>query len=158
MKTVINQAVLFSILLILLGCTSGMSNTNPTNGLFSSSVNHTNLEYFDSTVFDESLSNAMKQTDDQIEVSVLTPFSSNNVPEHLDMWLTVIKENGGNVNMEPAETERNVIAIALTLYSVYQLVKKTVRYFPAKHYNATLLYRRTESGEALIEKVVFSHK
>jgi len=138
MKRVINQVVLFSILLILLGCTSGMSCPKTTNSLFSSSVNHTDFEYFYSTAFDESLSNAMKQTDDQIEVSVLTPFSSNNVPERLDTWLTVIKENGGNVNTEPAENERNVIAIALTLYSVYQLVKKTVRYFPAKHYNATL--------------------
>ncbi len=158
MKTLINQAVLFSILLILLGCIPGMSNTNPTNSLFRSSVNHTDLEYFDSTAFDESLSNAMKQTDDQIEVSVLTPFSSNNVPERLDTWLTVIKENGGDVNTQPAENERNVIAIALALYSVYQLVKKQVRYFPAKHYNATLLYRRAESGEALIEKIVFNQK
>jgi len=84
MKTLINQAVLFSILLILLGCIPGMSSTKTTNSLFSSSVNDTDLEYLDSTAFDESLSNAMKQTDDQIEVSVLTPFSSNNVPERLD--------------------------------------------------------------------------
>ena len=155
MKTLINNAVLFTILLILLGCIPG--NSNPT-GPIRAPVNHTALEYIDSTVFDKSLSNAMNQTDAKIEVSVLTPFSSNNVPDRLDEWLTVIKENGGKVNIEPAEGERNVVGIALALYSVYQLIEKQLRYLPAKNYHATLLYRRNANGEAMIEKIVFPHK
>ncbi len=156
MKT-INNTILFTILLILLGCIPGNSNPNPPSRLLNAPINHTALNYIDSTAFDESLSNAMNQTD-QIEVSVLTPFSSNNVPEHLDAWLTVIKENGGEVNIEPAANERNVVGIALALYSVYQMVKTQLRYLPARNYNATLLYRRNTNGEAMVETVVFSRK
>jgi hypothetical protein len=159
MKILINNAVLFTILFILVGCIPGNSNQkNPTSGLFKPLFNHTALEYIDSTAFDESLSNAMNQAEAKIEVSVLTPFSSNNIPERLDTWLTVIKENGGEVNTEPAENERSIIGIALALFSAYQLVKEQLRYLPAKNYHATLLYRRAESGDALIEKIVFTHK
>ncbi len=53
--------------------------------------------FFDSTTFDQSLSRAMNNKQAEIEVSVLTPFSSNNIPSRVDAWLTVIKEKGGNV-------------------------------------------------------------
>ncbi len=77
MKTLIKNAVLFTTLLILLGCTETRTEPTPST-----------LEYIDSAFFDESLSNAMKQKKGKIEVSILTPFSPNNVPERLDMWLT----------------------------------------------------------------------
>ncbi|MCK5524373.1 MAG: hypothetical protein KAI83_14670 [Thiomargarita sp.] len=120
------------------------------------------MEYFNSATFDESLSNAMKQENGKIEVSVLTPFSPNNVPERLDTWFTVIREKGGKVEVKPIDGERivaeEVASLILFLYSVYQLVETQLRYLPAENYNATLLYRRDESGEALVEKIVFSHK
>jgi hypothetical protein len=119
------------------------------------------LQYINSATFDESLSNAMKQEKGKIEVSVLTPFSPNNVPKRLDVWFTVIKEKGGEVEVKPIDDSRivaeEVASVILFLYSVYQLVKTQMRYLPAENYNATLLYQR-ESGEALIEKIDFTHK
>ncbi len=54
--------------------------------------------------------------------------------------------------------ERNVIAIAIALYSAYKIIEKQRRYLPAKNYNVTLLYQRNQAGEALIEKLMFTHK
>ena len=122
------------------------------------SVNDSALEYINSTAFDQSLSNAMTQADTKIDVAVITPFSSNNIPERLDSWLTVITENGGEVSTKPASGERDIVAVALTLYSVYQIIKAQIRYVPAQNYHATLLYRRNDSGDALIEKIVFTRK
>ncbi len=157
MKKLINNAVLFTTLLILLGCVPGTSSNVQTRHRSTST-----LEYFNSATFDESLSNAMKQENGKIEVSVLTPFSPNNVPERLDTWFTVIREKGGKVEVKPIDGERivaeEVASLILFLYSVYQLVETQLRYLPAENYNATLLYRRDESGEALVEKIVFSHK
>ncbi len=89
MKTLIKNAVLFTTLLILLGCIE-------TRHPISTNISNTStLQYINSATFDESLSNAMKQEKGKIEVSVLTPFSPNNVPKRLDVWFTVIKEKGG---------------------------------------------------------------
>ncbi len=156
MKTLIKNAVLFTTLLILLGCIE----TRPP---ISTNISNTStLQYINSATFDESLSNAMKQEKGKIEVSVLTPFSPNNVPKRLDVWFTVLKEKGGEVEVKPIDDSRivaeEIAEIVVGLYSVYQLVKTQMRYFPAENYNATLLYQRDKSGEALIEKIDFTHK
>jgi len=48
------------------------------------------MEFIDSGNFDRQLSEAMKNQHYEIEVAVLTPFSTNNIPRKLDTWLTAI--------------------------------------------------------------------
>ncbi|OAD20555.1 hypothetical protein THIOM_003736, partial [Candidatus Thiomargarita nelsonii] len=81
---------------------------------------------------------------------------SNNVPERLDNWLSAISENGGKVKPKPAEGERIIKSLKIILGNVYQ---EFTRYAPAKNYSvAELIYRRNESGEAMIEKIIFKKR
>jgi len=117
------------------------------------------LEYLDSGYFENKLSTAMSQELAEIEVRFLSPISTNDIPDRLDAWLTVIGETGGQVQTTSLDGSRNMISdLMLTLYSVYQELKKQHRYEPAQYYNARLLYRRNKSGKAIIEKAVFTHR
>jgi hypothetical protein len=44
----------------------------------------------------------MQQDEQEIEIETLSPFSSNNIPERLNNWLSMITQNGGKVKTEPA--------------------------------------------------------
>jgi len=147
---------LFLVTITLLGCTNTDSELE-----LKAPTEFSTLEYLDSDYFDNTLSTNMNGKHATIEVAFLTPFSSNNVPSRVDAWLTAIGNTGGEVEMEPAEgerKERNLASLMLSLYTVYQEIQKIVRYLPARHYNAKLLYRQNERGEAMIEKIVFTHK
>jgi hypothetical protein len=137
----------------LLGCT----NVNSELQLKAPTESST-LEYLDSDYFDNALSTNLNGKHAKIEVAFQTTFSSNNVPSRVDAWLTTIGNTGGEIKMVPAEGERNIVGLMLSLYAVYIEIQKIVRYLPAQHYNAKLLYRQNKSGEAMIEKIVFTHR
>ena len=119
----------------------------------------TTLEFIDYDYFDEKLSSALNQGLGKIEVRPLTPFSTNDIPERLDAWFKVIRETGGQVQTAPIDSSRNIIvSLVLTLHSIYQKLKNQFRYNPAQYYNVRLLYRRNKRGEALIEKIIFTHR
>ncbi len=112
------------------------------------------LKYIDTNQFDQQLSQSMQQDEPEIEIETLSPFSSNNIPERLNNWLSMITQNGGKVKTEPAEGERVLGTIKLIFNSIYNLGK----YEPAAKYDAKLIYRRNESGAAMIEKVIFINR
>jgi len=119
----------------------------------------TTLEFLDYDYFEEKLSTAMSQGLGKIEVTVLSPFSTNDIPDRLDAWFRVIGETGGQVKTAPIDSSRNIIvSLVLTLHSIYQKLKNQFRYNPAQYYNVLLLYRRNKRGEALIEKIIFTHR
>jgi hypothetical protein len=98
----------------------------------------------------------MEQEVPEIEIDILTPFSSNNVPKRLDGWLSAISENGGEVKTKPADGEKIIKSLKIILGNIYQ---EFTRYAPAKNYSvAELIYRRDESGEAMIEKIIFKKR
>jgi hypothetical protein len=152
---------LVSITLSIIGCPSTGTNANLKGNelqLKAPTTESSTLEYFDSKAFENTLSTNMKGKHAQIEVVFLTPFSSTNVPSRMDSWLTAIGNTGGEVKMEPAEGERDIIGLIVSLYAVYQEVQNILRYLPARHYNAKLLYRQDESGEAMIKQIVFTRR
>jgi len=119
----------------------------------------TTLEFLDYDYFDEKLSTALSQGLGKIEVRALTPFSTNHIPVRLDAWFKVIRETGGQVQTAPIDSSRNIfISLVLTLHSIYQKLKNQFRYNPAQYYNVLLLYRQNKRGEALIEKIIFTHR
>jgi hypothetical protein len=145
---------LLLIALSLLGCPPAKNDL-----LLKTGRQSTTLEYLDSDYFEKQLSTAMSQKQPKIEVTVLSPFSTNDIPDRLDAWLTMIGETGGKIKTVPIDSRKNMlVSLLLTLHSVYQKLKKQFRYNPARHYNAQLLYWRNKSGDALIEKIIFTHR
>jgi len=112
------------------------------------------LKYIDTNQFDQKLSQSMQQNEREIEIAALSPFSTNNIPERLNNWLSVISDNGGKVKTEPAEGERILGTLKIIFDSIYNQGK----YKSAAKYDAKLIYRRNESGEAMIEKVIFTNR
>ncbi|MEN8215464.1 MAG: caspase family protein [Pseudomonadota bacterium] len=154
MNKLTTSLFLLLIALSLLGCPPAKNNI-----LLKSGRQSTTLEYLDSDYFEKQLSTAMSQKPPKIEVTVLSPFSTNDIPDRLDAWLTMIGETGGQVKAAPIDSRKNmVVSLLLTLHSVYQKLKKQFKYDSARHYNAQLLYRRNKSGDALIEKIIFRHR
>jgi len=142
---------LVSITLSLVGCNGNLKGDyDPTKS--------SSFEYLDSGSFDNTLSTNMSGEHAKIEVAFPTPFSSSNIPSRVDAWLTTIQKTGGEVKTEAAQGERDLGSVIISLYGIYQQIQKARRYLPAHNYNAKLLYRQNESGEAMIEKIVFTHK
>ncbi|MEN8220757.1 MAG: hypothetical protein ABFS56_31275 [Pseudomonadota bacterium] len=138
--------ILIAVLIILLTA-CGPTKTEPASSY---------LKYINTKSFDQRLSLAMEQEVPEIEIDILSPFSSNNVPERLDNWLSAISENGGEIKPKPAEGERIIESLKVILGNVYQ---EFTRYAPAKNYSvAELIYRRNESGEAMIEKIILKKR
>ncbi|KHD06256.1 hypothetical protein PN36_34185 [Candidatus Thiomargarita nelsonii] len=139
--------ILTAVLIILLtACVSNPTKTEPASY----------LKYINANSFDQRLSVAMEQETPEIEIGILSPFSSNNIPERLDNWLSAINENGGKVKPKPADGERIIESLKIILGNIYQ---DFTRYAPAKNYSvAELIYRRNESGEAMIEKIILKKR
>jgi hypothetical protein len=140
---------LVSITLSLVGCNGNLV-VNPTKS--------SSFKYSNSGSFDDKLSTNMSGKHAKIEVAFPTPFSSSDIPSRVDAWLTAIQKTGGEVKTEAVEGERGISDVVISLYGVYQEIQKIVRYLPAQHYNAKLLYRQNEGEEAMVEKIVFTHR
>ncbi len=139
--------ILTAVLIILLtACGSNPTRTEPASSY---------LKYINANSFDQRLSVAMEQEAPEIEIDILSPFSSNNIPERVDGWLNAISENGGEVKPKPAEGERIIESLKIVLGNIYQ---EFTRYAPAKNYSAELIYRRNENGEAMIEKIILKKR
>jgi len=154
------------------GLDSNMATRESSDSGITNFTKHTpkHLQFIDTDMFDKQLSTAMSNQHYEIQISMLTPFSTNNVPQKLDTWLTVISDFGGEVNVEPVETEMPedgektgtkrsfIVPIALALFSMYKDYRNQQKYEAAENYNATVFYKQNEQGEAIVEKIVFSHK
>jgi len=125
------------------------------------------LQFIGMSVFDKQLSAAMNDNYYEIQVSIITPFSTNDIPKKLDTWLTVIDNLGGEIKVESLEKVESVsdenargfiVPIASALVTAFEEYREQQKYGAAQNYNATLFYKHNEDGEAIVEKVVFSHK
>jgi hypothetical protein len=114
----------------------------------------TYLKYINANSFDQQLSQTMEQGKPEIEIDIVSPFSTNNIPDRLDNWLSAISENGGKVKTKPAEGERIIDSLKIFLTKIF-----TEKYAPAANYGvAELIYRRNQNGEAMIEKVILKKR
>lgn len=137
--------ILTTLIILLTACQSQPINRSSTY-----------LTYMDSNSFDDQLSRTMEQGEPEIEIDILSPFSSNNIPDKLDNWLSAISENGGEVKPKPAEGERIIKSLKIMLTSIYQ---GFTQYAPATNYRvAELIYKRNESGDAMIEKIILKKR
>lgn len=113
------------------------------------------IVYKDMSVFDETLSNYMSSNPESINVTTIGSVSVNDIPERLGIWLSVVENKGGKVELQSTTKAIPVVPIVLgTLPTVYKFIKKERIYGGAAKYDATILH----DANGVIEKVVFTNR
>lgn len=112
------------------------------------------LNFTDTDVFDQNLSNAMSINTDNIHVTIAGRVFINEIPDRLDNWLSAIVENEGRVDVEPKSNTKFSPVMRLSPV-VSSTLEEDILYKPATSYNATILHK-VEAG--LISEIVFSKK
>jgi hypothetical protein len=118
------------------------------------------IEFYDSAVFDEKLGQALTDNAPVVEVKTISPFSVNQIPQRLDVWLSAaVHEYGGKVETKPdpayPQSKAIIGEIIDLVVSVYDAVKKKTTYGAAENYNLTVYYK---PGTGTVTKMVFTHK
>ncbi|MGE0315331.1 MAG: hypothetical protein AB7P21_27260 [Lautropia sp.] len=134
-----------AVLLLVCACAAGPRPPDgeaATGAVASSSGAPVNLSFFDSRIFDDELSRAMKAQASEIVVDVPVGFSLNEIPPRVDRWLYSVKDAGGEVSAEPEVRTRGILSAAIDV--VVSFVGHVGDYFtfaPSDRYSATLVYK-----------------
>jgi len=119
------------------------------------------VQFFDSDIFDESLSSSLGSGGSEITAKIPdeTVRITEKFPKRLDKWLYMVKTNKGAVRIEaePASgAEKGMPGfIGDILTGIYDAIREMILYSPAKNYNATLYYEK-RTGQ--VTRVVFTKK
>jgi hypothetical protein len=118
------------------------------------------VTFFDSKVFDSSLSKELARDADTVEVTINGKVSLNKIPERMDQWLTTVSENG-ELTLKQAEPQlkpKFVLSLAPMVFTMIKQFNSERAFEPAKKYNATIQYVVDRNGEPTIEKIIFTKK
>jgi hypothetical protein len=118
------------------------------------------VEFFDSDMFDWHLSEALSAGQTAVEVKPAAPFTLNEIPKRMDIWLSAaVHEYGGKVETKPdpayPQSKAIIGEIVDLVVQLYGAVKKNTMYSPAENYNLTVYYK---PGTGTVTKMVFTHK
>lgn len=117
------------------------------------------LTFADLRMFDKELSRVMKSDKGEIEVALISKFTTNDIPERLGKWMYMVDKHEGKVEMKSTDpTKRGIPGIGAgvsLMISAIGAVRDKIMYGPSKNYDATLLY---EPETGVVEKIVFKRK
>ena len=117
------------------------------------------IDFFDSEVFDLKLGKALLVEQPTVEVKVIAPFSVNQIPKRMDIWVSAIQNTDGNVETKPDPEflkDRAFISEIIDLIvQVYKEVKQVAVYGVASNYNLTIFYK---PNLGTVTKMVFTHR
>ncbi len=117
------------------------------------------LAFADLRMFDKELSRAMKTNQDEIEVAIISKFTTNDIPDRLGKWFYMVDKYDGEVEIKSTDpTKRGILGIGTGIglvISAVGAIRNKIMYNPSKHYDATILYD-PESGD--VEKIIFKRK
>ena len=118
-----------------------------------------NIAFIDLKTFDKKLSKAMKTDQEKIEVDLISQFTTNEIPERLGKWFSVVDKYEGKVQVQSLDPQtRGFPGIGLgvsLVVSAYKAIRGKILYGPAKSYDATLLYH---PSNGVVEKIVFTRR
>jgi hypothetical protein len=157
----LKKILLLTFPFFLISCANNPTgNQQMTNGGQSTMQNAsatTQIDFYDSEIFDLKLGTGLLSEPATFRVDVLTPFSINQIPRRLDVWLTSVSNHGGSVQTKPDPDFQNSKAFSEILdliIQVYKEVKEIVIYGAAANYNVTVFYKPNGN----VTKVIFTHK
>lgn len=153
--------LLFSVL-SLSGCSGLQSGSSGSSAQGASTQGEpAELSYLDQDYFDQALATFMKEERSEITLSFSKKFSTEQVPERLDKWLSAVAGAGGSVQLKPNPdlkgAKLTLLDMIYATYTLYETVQANLMYQPAGNYNAALIYTPDARG-TIVEKVVFSHR
>ena len=144
----LKKILLLTFPFFLISCASNPTvNQQMANGGQSTMQNAsvtTQIDFYDSEIFDLKLGTGLLSEPATFRVDVLTPFTVNQIPRRLDVWLTAVSNHGGNVQTKPDPDFQNSKAFSEILdliIQVYKEVKEIVIYGAAANYNVTVFYK-----------------
>lgn len=117
------------------------------------------IDFFDAEVFDLKLGMALLSGQPTVEVKIIAPFTVNQIPKRLDVWVSAIHSTGGSVLTKPDPEfvkDRGFISEIFDLVvQAYKEIKDLAVYAAAANYNLTLFYN---PKLGTVTKMVFTHK
>ena len=119
------------------------------------------VTFLDSRLFDRRLAKELEGGKDRIEVEVTSKVSLSSIPNRMDRWLVAVAEEGSvefkQVEAAPQRT-RFFLGLIPLVFSSLKALDEERMYRTSRSYNVIVYYKKGESGDANIEKIVFSKK
>jgi len=117
------------------------------------------LTFMDSRLFDMKLGKELESGKDIVEIDVSGHVPLSNIPPRIDKWVVRSAEEGKVelLQSEPAPKTRFIFSLIPMIFNAFGTFKEMQeeRMFDrAKRYDTKIYYRKDDSGETLIEKIV----
>lgn len=128
-------------------------------GEMQTASNRARLTFMDSKLFDVKLGKEMESGKENIEIEVTGRVPLSNIPARIDRWVVKSAEEGKVelLQSEPAPKTRFIFSLIPMVFNAVGIMKnwqEEKMYDQAKNYNTKIYYKKEESGETLIEKIV----
>lgn len=119
------------------------------------------VTFLDSALFDRRLAKELQAGGERVEVDVTSKVSLSSIPGRMDKWLVAVAEEG-NVEFKQVETTpqrtRFLFGLLPMVFSSLKAMEEERMYRTSKNYDVVVFYKKGESGDATIEKLVFSKR
>ncbi len=122
------------------------------------------LQFMDLQGFDRDLAASLSVPMPKVEVTFYDRVAPSAVPERLQRWMASVETGGGTVKVVPPQagaTTRSLLLLISSISSLWSASKAVkdmstqAQFNAAKMFDAEIILKRDESGEAVVDKVVF---
>lgn len=125
--------------------------------------NKSRLTFMDSKLFDVKLGKELESGKDIVEVDVSGRVPLNNIPERIDRWMVKSAEEGKVelLQSESVPKTRFIFSLIPMVFNAVGFMKNVQEeklFDHAKNYDAKIYYKKDDSGETLIEKIVMTRR
>ena len=154
-------SVTLALALLLLACES-----SPTQ-LVSAGPPKAELQFVDLQGFDRDLTTSLSTPLPRVNVAFYDRVVPSALPERLQHWMKAVEAGGGSVKVVPPKSDVTakspflLISAISSIWSASKLFKDMstqAQFKAASAFNAEIILKRDESGEAVIDTVVFLQK
>lgn len=122
-------------------------------------VSKASMTFMDSKLFDMKLGKELESGKDMVEVDIAGRIPLSNIPPRIDKWVVSSAEEGKVelLQSEPAPKTRFIFSLIPMVFSAFGSLKAMQEermVDQAKRYDTKIYYKKDDTGETLIEKIV----
>lgn len=125
------------------------------------------LQFIDLQGFDRDLAGSLGTSLPKVEITFYDRITPSALPERLQKWMASVESGGGTVKITPPPstvTAKNpflLISAASTLWSANKMAKEAstnAQFRVAQGYDADVLLKVDDSGNTVVDKLIFSQR